>query len=88
LEPIQVNSVHRLNSNTDESFGKFSNLFVVTDNLPVEIRTSRSAFASKNDKQRLIGSTAQSLSFLQVENPFNVAVDGGRCRFLLSENAC
>ena len=80
---IQIHSVHRLNPDANELLGQRSNLWVLTDNLPVEIGTSRSAFASEHDEHRFSGFGTQSFTVFVIENPFDVAVDIGRGWFRL-----
>jgi hypothetical protein len=64
-----------LHADAHELFGQPSDLFVLTDNLSVEIRAGQSPFATEHDEHRLARVARELTALVVAVDPADVAID-------------
>jgi hypothetical protein len=75
LKQVQVHTVHRLESHTDELFGQPSYVLIFADNLSVKIGTSQSPLAPEDNKHWLAVVASDLLALLVAVEPLDRAID-------------
>jgi hypothetical protein len=70
---VEVYTIHRLNADANELFCKHCDFIILTDDPPVEIGASQSAFASKDDEHRLAVFVSDSFPLLIAVHPLDLS---------------